>query len=422
MKSLVALLLIPSSLLTHNSGGFVNAESIHGGVIWRKTSDRYLLTQGASEQNRRMTEYEKLDNSVCKCPAGNDPTSTIHGTSSKPGEPCEGLGQADYSKVKAHLLKKSIGLKINRMSGSEMEFPFIPDSYIYVTAEDSRVRAFNILTYMEDNALPFTRKVYVPVETLTTTESSATETKRYRRALAENNDGPWDDEHDFFSKGMDSEEEEAIPPIGMDNVDLEEVQLRKTIDRILNWIYRIDEDGKKVLIMQEELDLSMKEDLITYCQIMKKVDKSGTLEEHQIGNEMDVFGNLIKLLQKHGDETVFTLRRKLRNPAVCMQNVKEWVLKRRGLVLPDSSSNDPSEHDKILDVNPKWSTSVRSNSRDASALRYSGDEEGMVDLEKLKMKCYHIFGLNGGVHADGDHPENSDGKDLCSPKDKEEVE
>nr|BAK08429.1 Pso-TSERA1 [Plasmodium simiovale] len=341
MKSLVALLFIPSALLRRNAEGFVNAESTFGGVILGKTSDGYLLTQGSSEKKRLMTKDEKPDNRLSKYQRRHDPAPTTHRASSKSRRQSEGVSLANYAKVKAQLLKKTIGVKINRMCGAQMGFLFIPHSYIYVTTKDSKAGAFKMLTYIEDNTL-----------SLTATKSDATETKWYRRSLAESNDGPCDEGYDFFSRGIDSEEddqsegcsEEASGEASDEVSDeaSEEQQLRNSIDRVLNGIYKMAEDGRKVLITQEELDNPMKEELIKYCHLLKKADKSGTLEEHQMGSEMDVFNNLIKLLQKHGDETVYTLRRKLRNPAVCMQNVREWVLKRRGLVLPDSSSSNAS--------------------------------------------------------------------------------
>nr|BAK08460.1 Pco-TSERA1 [Plasmodium coatneyi] len=426
MKLLVALLFIPSALLRRNAQGFVYAESTPGGVIWGTASDGYLLTQEDSEQKRIMTKDERADSRLGKYQTGNNRTTTTHGAFSKRREQDEGLGQANHTKVKTQLLKEPIGGKINRMCEAEIAFPFIPPSYISVTTEDSKAGAFRMLTYNKDNALPLTWEVYFPVEPLTATKRNATEAKWYNRALAENNDGPSDDDHDFFPGGIHSEGDEALPPIGKDDLS-EEHQLRNSIDHILNWVYRIDKDGRKVLITQEELNNSMKEDLMKYCQLMKQVDTSGTLEVHQMGNEIEVFNNLIELLRKHQDETVSTLRRKLRNPAVCMKNVGEWILKRRGLVLPDSSSSNASEHDANLVADSRWIKCVKSNSIGASTDKYNREEDGMVDWEKLKMRSKHICGFNGGLHSggersNGDDPEGSNGKDLCSPKDKEEVE
>nr|BAK08405.1 Pcy-TSERA1 [Plasmodium cynomolgi] len=351
MKSLVVLLFIPSALLRRNTEGFVNAESTPGAVTLGKASDGYLLTQGTSEQKRIITKDERPDNRPGKCQTRHDPTPTTHRTSSNPRRQSVGVSQSNYAKVKAQVLKKTTEVKINRTCGSEMGFLFIPHSYIYVTTKDSKAGAFKMLPHIEDNVLPLSWKAYLPEDPFTATKRKETETKWYRRTLAESNDGPCDEDHDLFSSGIDSEEDEAIFPMEKDDQSegcsegysegcsedaSEEHQLRNSIDRVLKGVYKAAEDGRKVLITKEELDSSMKEELIKYCQLLKKVDTSGTLEEHQMGSEMDVFDNLVRLLLKHRDETVFTLRRKLRNPAVCMKNVGEWVLKRRGLALPDS--------------------------------------------------------------------------------------
>nr|BAK08479.1 Pfr-TSERA1 [Plasmodium fragile] len=381
MKSLVTLLFIPSAVWRHNAQGFVNAESTPGSIIWGKASNGYILTQGASEQKRLITTDDRSDNCPGKCQTGHGPAPAIHRASSKNRKPSEGTGQANYSKVNAQVLKKTIGVNINRMWGAEMEFLFTPQSYIHVTMEDSKAGAFNMLTYLEHNALPLTWNVYLPVEPLTATKSDASGTKWYRRTLSENNDGPDDAGYDFFSGENDSEKDADIPSMGNDNQvegcsgeALEEFQLWRTIDRVLKWVYKVTPGGRKVLITQEELNNSMKRDLKIYCQVLKKVDRSGTLEEHPMGSEMDVFHNLVKLLQKHGGESVFTLRRKMRNPAVCMQNANQWVLKRRGLVLPDSSSSNASAYDTNLGVGSEWMQFVNSNSRDASIDRDNGEQ------------------------------------------------
>nr|BAK08440.1 Pin-TSERA1 [Plasmodium inui] len=408
MKFLVVLLFIPSALLRNNAESFVNAESTPGGVLWGKASDGCLLTQGASEYKRIKTKDETPDNRVSKFQTRHDPTATTHRTSSKRRKQSEGVSQANYAKVKAELSKKTIEVKINKTCREEMGFLFIPHSYLYVTTKDSKAAAFKMLSYIEDHVLPLTWKVYLPGGPLTATKRDASETKWYRRVLEESNDGSCDDGPDFFSRGIDSEEDDQSEEVSEESSQEsseespEEQQLRNSIDRVLNAIYKVAEDGRKVLITEEELNSSLKEELIKYCQLLKEVDTSGTLEEHEMGSEMVVFDNLVKLLQKHGNETVFTLRRKLRNPALCMQNVDEWVLNRRGLALPDSSCKDASEDDTNLGVECKWMQFVKSNSRGENTDWYNGEEDGMVNLAKLEVRCKQICGFNGGEHSDGE--------------------
>nr|BAK08468.1 Pkn-SERA1 [Plasmodium knowlesi] len=186
-----------------------------------------------------------------------------------------------------------------------------------------------------------------------------------------------------------------------DNVDPEEIQLRETIDRILNWIYRIDEDGKKVLIMQEELDLSMKEDLTNYCQIMKKVDKSGTLEEHQIGGEMDVLTNLKGVLKNHSHEELPTLEGKLKIPAICMKDASKWVVNKRGLVLP------PFEYKHLQ---RRVITSVDSQEENKLA-----DKEGVIkDMHMPGYRAVIDLSQKGGVNHSDHSGEMFCNEDYCN--------
>ncbi|EDL43275.1 serine-repeat antigen (SERA), truncated, putative [Plasmodium vivax] len=432
------------ALLGSNAEGLAGAESPPGGVLGGEASDGDPLTEGASEQKRMMTKGGRPANRLGKCQTGQDPTPTIRRASPKLRRQSEGVGQANYVKVKALPFKRTIGVKINRTCGAEMGFLFIPHSSMYLTTEESKAGAFKMMTHIEDNAFPLNWRVYLPREPHTAAKRDATETKWHGRSLAGSNDGPCDEGHDFFSGGIDSGEDGAIPPMEKgdqpegcseeaseeESEDAsegcseeaseeasEEQQLRISIERVLSGVYKVAADGRKVLITREELDDSLKEELKKYCQLLKKVDSSGTLEEHQMGSEMEVFDNLVNLLQKHGDETVLTLRRKLRNPAVCMKDVSEWVLKRRGLALPDSPSSNASEKDANLGVDPKWMECVRSNSREEGAEGYNGEEDGMVNLAKLKMRSKHFCCFSGEGNQD-----KSNGKGPCAPKAEEEVE
>nr|BAK08450.1 Phy-TSERA1 [Plasmodium hylobati] len=362
MKSLVVLFFIPSALLRDNAESFLNAESTSGGVIWGR----------ASERKRIQSKDERPDKSLGKCHTTHDPTATTDRASSKRRRQPKGVSQANYAKVKAEQLKETIKEKIKRTCGEQMGFLFIPYSYIYVTTKESPAGAFKMLPYIEENVLPLTWKVYLPGEPLTASK-----------------------EGELREKPTRIKEDEANPPMEEDNQSEEspeEKQLRNSIDRVLSGIYKVAEDGRKVLITEEEMDNSLKEELIKYCQLLKKVDTSGTLEEHEMGSEMVVFDNLVKLLQKHRDETVFTLRRKLRNPALCMKNVGDWVLNRRGLVLPDSSCSKESEQDTNLGVESKWMQFVKSNYRDENTDWYDGEGDGMVNLAKLEMRSEDLWG------------------------------
>ncbi|GAB65023.1 serine-repeat antigen [Plasmodium cynomolgi strain B] len=121
---------------------------------------------------------------------------------------------------------------------------------------------------------------------------------------------------------------------GQDDEESSEYKLAQVINEVLNGIYKTDPEGNKELITSEELDENVKKHIGNYCQVLKEMDISGTMEVHQMGNEMDVFKNLVQLLQKHGEEKNSTLEWKLQNPALCLKNVNDWVVNKKGLVLP----------------------------------------------------------------------------------------
>nr|BAK08441.1 putative papain-like cysteine prorease [Plasmodium inui] len=127
---------------------------------------------------------------------------------------------------------------------------------------------------------------------------------------------------------------------GQDNEQSSEYKVAQAIDAVLNGVYKTDPNGKKELITSEELDANVKEQIGKYCHVLKEVDTTGTLEVDQMGNEIDVFNNLVKLLQKHGEEKKSTLEWKLQNPALCLKNVNDWVVNKKGLVLPPLQNGD----------------------------------------------------------------------------------
>ena len=57
------------------------------------------------------------------------------------------------------------------------------------------------------------------------------------------------------------------------------------------------------------------------------------LDHHEIGNEIDIFNNLIRLLKAHPGESTYVLNEKLRNPALCFKNIEEWLVNKKGLLL-----------------------------------------------------------------------------------------
>ncbi|GAW79535.1 serine-repeat antigen 4b [Plasmodium gonderi] len=159
----------------------------------------------------------------------------------------------------------------------------------------------------------------------------------------------------------------------------DEYNLLQSIDNILKEIYKVDENGSSKLITLEEVDKSLKEKIKNYCQFLKEVDTSGSLEVHQLGTETDIFNNIIKLIQKNSDDNYFTLRKKLRNAAACMQNVNEWITNRTGLVLPELTDNLlESTSDSYF--NQKGETQNHEKVHDNM---YHTGNDGIIDLTHL---------------------------------------
>ncbi|CAG9482648.1 unnamed protein product [Plasmodium vivax] len=129
---------------------------------------------------------------------------------------------------------------------------------------------------------------------------------------------------------------EKVKMKAQDEGDLGEAQLEELIRRILHAVQRKGKSNppRKGATEEDYPNDNLRELLLRYCQVMKKVDRSGTLEEHEVGNEMDVLANLEGLLRKHPKEEIPALREKLKNPAICMKDAAKWVEQKRGLALP----------------------------------------------------------------------------------------
>nr|BAK08451.1 putative papain-like cysteine prorease [Plasmodium hylobati] len=131
---------------------------------------------------------------------------------------------------------------------------------------------------------------------------------------------------------------------GQDDEESSEYKVAQAIDAVLNGLYKTHPNGKKELITSEELDENVKKQIGNYCHVLKELDTTGTLKVHEMGNEIDVFNNLVKLLQKHGEEKKSTLEWKLQNPALCLKNVNDWVVNKKGLVLPTLQNGGSDIH------------------------------------------------------------------------------
>ncbi|KNA01457.1 hypothetical protein PVNG_01899 [Plasmodium vivax North Korean] len=139
---------------------------------------------------------------------------------------------------------------------------------------------------------------------------------------------------------------EDIQTKGEDEENPNEVELEETIDLLLNKIYKNGEGESNEVDQLAIIDSSFQSDLLKYCSLMKEVDTSGSLDNHQLGDAEDVFANLTHLLQSNSDHDVPSLKNKLKSPAICLKNVGHWVGSKTGLVLPTleySTSQDNAE-------------------------------------------------------------------------------
>ncbi|ETB57085.1 hypothetical protein, variant 1 [Plasmodium yoelii 17X] len=146
------------------------------------------------------------------------------------------------------------------------------------------------------------------------------------------------------------------------------------IDNVLEGIYNIDEDNNnnKELKKFEELDDEIKKDMLLYCKELKESDVSGTLEEYALGDVEDIFYNLIQLINNNTGVVISKLKNKLMNPAICLKDVNQWGEKKKGLVLPELSSNN---FDNLNDKNDD--TTI--NSKLDEKLEEEGFD-GVIDL------------------------------------------
>ncbi|ETW45320.1 hypothetical protein PFUGPA_00214 [Plasmodium falciparum Palo Alto/Uganda] len=174
-----------------------------------------------------------------------------------------------------------------------------------------------------------------------------------------------------------------------EDLDSNEQKLEESIDNILSNIYKIYEskqdkerkkshyNNKKELVTIEELNSVLKIELLNYCKLLKEVDRSGMLDHHEIGNEIDIFNNLIRLLKAHPGESTYVLNEKLRNPALCFKNIEEWLVNKKGLLLSNEKiQNLSTTNYNVTDLEESEYDYERFISDDM----FEKDMNGVIDL------------------------------------------
>ncbi|SOV10357.1 serine repeat antigen 1 [Plasmodium gaboni] len=183
-----------------------------------------------------------------------------------------------------------------------------------------------------------------------------------------------------------------------DDENFRDYHLTDIINNILTKIYKIykinkinKNEEKKELISLEELDDFLKERITDYCKILKELDMNGTLVNHELGNNVDVFNNLIRLLKLHENESISTLHHKLRNSAICMKYPDKWIEKKRGLILPNIENNNIIYNIKYEKLNEEKKKNIDNNMLDEDDIKIS-------DIKNIKKKNIYLFSNNTLEH------------------------
>ncbi|SCN43143.1 serine-repeat antigen, putative [Plasmodium ovale] len=193
-----------------------------------------------------------------------------------------------------------------------------------------------------------------------------------------------------------------------DNSD--EYEFKESVNNILGKMYKTDENNGKVFISVEEMDNNLKEQLLNYCTFLQKMDNTGTLGNNTVGNEVDIYHNLMNMLKNHKNEDQFTLQNKLKNAAVCMKNVDDWVSNRRGLVLPDLSYNMEDNYD-TLDVEKNFE-----NNENVNEDMLKEDDNGIIDLTTGGNVTMNPFNFTNNIHCNDEYCDRSKDKNSCISK------
>ncbi|GAB65019.1 serine-repeat antigen [Plasmodium cynomolgi strain B] len=159
---------------------------------------------------------------------------------------------------------------------------------------------------------------------------------------------------------------------GEDEENPNEVELEGTIDKIFIKIYKKGENHYKEVDQLAIMDSSFKSELLKYCSLMKETDSSGALDNHELGNAEEVFAHITTMLQSNSDLNVYSLKNKLKNPAICLKKVGHWIGSKTGLVLPileHSSVHDSAN--TYVETEGSTSNSATTQSADVHLLHVS---------------------------------------------------
>ncbi|CAI7718534.1 serine-repeat antigen (SERA) [Plasmodium vivax] len=197
---------------------------------------------------------------------------------------------------------------------------------------------------------------------------------------------------------------DEIQAKGEDEENPNEEELQKTIDNIFVKVYKKGENLYKEVDQLAIMDSSFKSELLKYCSLMKEVDGSGTLDNHQLGDAEDVFAHITTMLHSNSDLDVFTLKSKLKNAALCLKNGDEWVGSKTGLVLPNLSPQN-------FEDSP---TQTFDGGDEQAALETN--EDGVVDLASLQSVDVSPFLVTDKLFCNDDYCDRAKDTSSCVAK------
>ncbi|VUZ93821.1 serine-repeat antigen 3 (SERA) [Plasmodium vivax] len=197
---------------------------------------------------------------------------------------------------------------------------------------------------------------------------------------------------------------DEIQAKGEDEENPNEEELQKTIDNIFVKVYKKGENLYKEVDQLAIMDSSFKSELLKYCSLMKEVDGSGTLDNHQLGDAEDVFAHITTMLHSNSDLDVFTLKSKLKNAALCLKNGDEWVGSKTGLVLPNLSPQN-------FEDTPTQTV----DGGDEQAALETG-EDGVVDLASLQSVDVSPFLVTDKLFCNDDYCDRAKDTSSCVAK------
>lgn len=142
---------------------------------------------------------------------------------------------------------------------------------------------------------------------------------------------------EYVKKNKLQELENSEGVSGQSESDSIEIEIQKKISIILNHMKKLRNPHNYFIESSfgEEALESLEETLIAYCNLLIKVDDTGTSEKHKLGTYKHIYANIKKILDAHDESDHTQIRNKLRNIAICLEDANEWTINRRGLLLPD---------------------------------------------------------------------------------------